>query len=178
MPLILSGSGGISGVTGTFGKETMPVGSVLQVVSTTKTDTFSTTSASSYVTITGLTATITPSSSTSKILVLYDVWFGSTSGTGSVLAIDRNGTLIGRGASGSAFNASGGVYSESGTNEAYFWSKPSGSFLDAPSSTSAITYSLQTANTGGGGGTTYVNRRAADLFVGGASTLTLMEIKG
>ena len=45
-----------------------PAGHVLQVVSTTKTDFFSTTS-TTYVDVTGLSATITPSSTSSKILV-------------------------------------------------------------------------------------------------------------
>ena len=46
----------------------LPAGSILQVVSVTKTDSF-TTSSSSFVDITGLSATITPSSASSKILV-------------------------------------------------------------------------------------------------------------
>ena len=45
---------------------------VVQVVSTTKTDTFSTTS-ESYTDITGLSATITPSSSQNKILTMFTV---------------------------------------------------------------------------------------------------------
>ena len=45
-------------------------GKILQVVSTAKTDAF-TTSSQSLVDITGLSATITPSATSSKILVLY-----------------------------------------------------------------------------------------------------------
>ena len=45
---------------------------VVQVVSTTKTDTFSTTS-ESFTDITGLSATITPSSSQNKILFCYEL---------------------------------------------------------------------------------------------------------
>jgi hypothetical protein len=175
MPLILSGSNGLSGNVGVTTKEMLPAGSVLQVVQAVKADAFSTTSNAAYVTIDGLIASITPLLSTSKILVLWDVWFGSTSGTGSGIVIDRNGTLIGRSAAGGSYNVTGGLYSESGTNEGYMWAKPSGSYLDAPASSSAITYSLKAINTGNG--TTFVNRRAADTFIGGTSTLTLMEIK-
>ena len=45
-------------------------GGIVQCVSTTKTDTFTTTS-TSFVDVTGLSATITPKFSTSKILVMY-----------------------------------------------------------------------------------------------------------
>ena len=48
-------------------------GSILQVVSTTKTDTFSMAGYTGYTDITGLTVTITPTSSTSKILINYVV---------------------------------------------------------------------------------------------------------
>ena len=55
----------------------LPTGSILQVVSTTKTDTFTSTS-TSMVDITGLSATITPSSTSSKILVMASVASGNT----------------------------------------------------------------------------------------------------
>ena len=51
------------------GTTTLPTGSVLQVVNATKVDGFLTTS-SSFVEV-GLTATITPTSTTSKILVQF-----------------------------------------------------------------------------------------------------------
>jgi hypothetical protein len=53
----------------------MPAGSVLQVVSVTKTDTFSST-ATSFTDITGMAATITPTSASSKILVLVSMVVG------------------------------------------------------------------------------------------------------
>jgi hypothetical protein len=56
-------------LTGTVPAARLPAGSVLQVVSTVKTDTFTTVS-SSYVDVTGLSVSITPTSATSKILVL------------------------------------------------------------------------------------------------------------
>jgi hypothetical protein len=49
----------------TFG----PIGKILQVVSTTKTDVF-TTSSGSFTDITGLSVSITPSSTSSKVLIL------------------------------------------------------------------------------------------------------------
>jgi hypothetical protein len=53
---------------------------VLQVVSIPKTDTF-TTSSTSDVAITGLSATITPTSATSKILILVNIGVSGTTGT-------------------------------------------------------------------------------------------------
>ena len=52
-------------------------GKVLQVVQAVKTDTFSTASAT-MVEVTGFSASITPSSTSNKILVLADVAFGSS----------------------------------------------------------------------------------------------------
>ena len=52
----------------------MPAGHILQVVSATKTDT-QVISSSSFVDITGLSATITPSSSSNKIFVSVNVSF-------------------------------------------------------------------------------------------------------
>ena len=56
-------------LTGTIAASALPAGSVLQVVNVVKLTSFSTTS-TSYVDITGLTASITPSSTNSKILLL------------------------------------------------------------------------------------------------------------
>ena len=58
-------------------------GKILQTVSVAKTDTFSTTS-NSFVDVTGLTLNITPSATSSKILVLCDVKLGVDAGVSSV----------------------------------------------------------------------------------------------
>jgi len=58
--------------TGKLASSSMPTGSVLQVVSTTKTDTFSTTS-TTFTDVTGLSVTITPTSSSNQILVLVGI---------------------------------------------------------------------------------------------------------
>ena len=50
----------------------LPAGCILQTVSTTKTDTF-TSSSSSLVDITGMSVTITPKYATSKVLVMFNV---------------------------------------------------------------------------------------------------------
>jgi hypothetical protein len=58
--------------SGTLPKARLPAGSVLQVVSTEKVDTFSTTSGS-FVDVTGLSVSITPTSATSNVFVLFQI---------------------------------------------------------------------------------------------------------
>ena len=59
-----------------------PAGSVLQVVSTAKSDQF-TTSSTSFTDVTGMSATITPTSSSSKILVIFSVGLVGNSNAGT-----------------------------------------------------------------------------------------------
>jgi len=65
---------------------TAPAGKVLQVVHTNKTTVF-TTSSGSFVDVTGLTATITPSSASSKILLLSNVNLSSEDNSGGLLYV-------------------------------------------------------------------------------------------
>jgi len=156
-------------------------GKVLQVVSTTKTDTFSTTAGGDApATITGLTATITPSSTSSKILVMPNVSIGTAGNNHIGFTLFRDTTAIGIGdASGVRPRNSfvGSVYVDSTAT----WNMQSASFnfLDSPNTTSATTYSLKV---GGNGSTTiYINRAGRDSNNTNedgryASTITLMEI--
>jgi len=61
-------------------KAALPTGSVLQVVSATKTDTLSTTS-TGWLDVTGLSVSITPISSSSKIMVIAGITGSGTTGT-------------------------------------------------------------------------------------------------
>jgi hypothetical protein len=142
---------------------------VLQVVSNTLT---TATSSSSTTDITvGLIATITPTSATSKILVMYNLQ-GST--TNSLQAtIYRGATAICTSTAGATKNSTSS-YIPGGFNA----SPPaiatqSQQFLDSPATTSPITYDIR-CNTDAG--TFYINKRGADTFIGATSTITLMEI--
>ena len=158
-------------------------GSVLQVVSVTKTDTFSSSATTGqYVNVTGLSASITPTSSTSKILVTAVV-NGSRSGDYPILgfAVTRNGTLVGVGdAAGSRprITSSAFVFSSDPNN----MSNAVNTFLDTPATTSALTYQVQVVGMSSTTTTLYVNYGAnqADNGAGGRpiSTITLMEIAG
>jgi len=152
-----------------------PVSKVLQVVSTTKTDTFSTTSGS-FVDVTGLTASITPSSTSNKILVTVSITGGNDSGTVVFYRLRRDSTDIDIGdASSSRVRSSGGTWtSNSGTPTSITMTH-----LDSPATTSAITYGVQIASQTGTQNV-YLNRTHTDTnsasFARTASSITVMEI--
>ena len=165
-------------VTGNVLTDTSPkAGNVLQVVSTTKTDTFTTT-ATSFTDITGLSVSITPTSASSKILVFVNVNGSQQYGANRVaLRLLRNSTTIDAGtAVGSRQAAFGGF----GTPDSTIPSATvSGNHLDNPATTSSVTYKMQVACIAGGG-TAYVNRTQADGDESGQirmpSNITVMEI--
>lgn len=144
------------------------VGEIVQVVSVTKTNIFTSTS-TSYADIPGLSLSITPTSATNKILLMVDIGsFGNTSGgVAQYLSFVRNTTLLNQSDTGTY---KGGV-------QTYFNSSASTSasmsFLDSPATTSAITYKVQG---GSNGGTWVINRLAADANFGATSNLTAMEV--
>jgi len=155
-----------------------PAGSVLQVVSTTKTDTFTTTS-TSFTTITGLTTSITPSSATSKILIIVNVTGSQEVGTNDALiGLFRDSTQIALGdAAGSRVRLSFLL----NTSNSGWTTTGSVNFLDSPSTTSAISYSVRARVPSSGN--LYINRGQSDSdAVSGAgrsvSSITVMEIKG
>lgn len=149
-------------------------GTVLQVVSTAKTDTFSTTS-TSYADVTGLSVSITPSSATSKIYVVAQVTGGgtTTNNTNFRLVRDSTAICIGTSGGGSRIQATTSTYVNDGNVLAALVI----SFLDSPSTTSATTYKIQQIVPSGTG---YLNRTSADVDASytarGASTITVMEI--
>jgi len=147
-------------------------GKIGQVVSVTKTDTFST-SSSSYVDITGLTVNITPSASNSKILVLYTVNGGTNQHSFTRLLRGSTAISIGDAASSRTRATTGNFYENASGSMAYTYGV---NFLDSPSSTSELTYKAQIL----AGGATYVNRSRSDTdaYYGSrlASTITVMEV--
>ena len=153
-------------------------GKVLQVVSTHKSDTFTTTS-TSFTDITGLSVTITPSSSSNKILVSYDITGSESVGANRFyLRLLRGATVIGGGATeGSRFSGIGGFGTPNNTIQS---GNVSGTFLDSPSTTSATTYKIQGSCTAGGN-TGYINRTQTDDNESGqirsASNITVYEIE-
>jgi hypothetical protein len=151
---------------------------ILQVVSTTKTDTFTMTS-STYADITGLSATITPSSATSKIYISVSLVTGmNVASTATQFQLLRDSTAIALGdADGSRTRASSGAYAAN-INETV---PVAITVLDSPSTTSAVTYKVQmrsSVNTF----RSVINRSDGDVNNAAnarySSTITLMEVAG
>jgi hypothetical protein len=140
---------------------------VLQIVQATKANTFSTTSAT-YVDVTDLSVTITPSATSSKILACITVQAAATTGD-AVIRLVRGATAIAVGTGGSGFNGTG-MASSSYPNAMFTIATE---FLDSPATTSATTYKVQALSNSG---TTVINRRGFDTAYGGFSTITVMEI--
>ena len=158
----------------TTGGRTYIPGHIIQVQSTALTSTF-TTAATTYTDLTGMSVNITPTSTTSKVLVQVSLNFQGDSSTQGYCQIDRNGTAIAIGdAAGARVRFTLNQYVNQ-SNEARALSM---TFLDSPATISVLTYKLQLRSQGLG--TIYVNRSttwAADATSGaGISTITVMEI--
>lgn len=146
-----------------------PSGRVLQTVSVTKTNPFSA-GQSVWTDITGLSATITPRYSTSKILVTYTIGNIGTTAAGTVVTrLMRGNTPIGVSTLGGG-NIDG--TSSSYVDIALKWFAMPASYLDSPASTSAQTYKVQcyTNSTA-----VYINAYSGTQW-GSVSTITLQEI--
>jgi len=156
-------------VSGTLPDANAPSGSVVQVVQTFDTSQ-ATTSSGTFGDL--ISVSITPTSSSNKVLVrfLAHVEMGGSSTAG--IRLQRNGTNIGLGAGGqtSKIILSQGYGGVNGSNMSY-------EFLDSPATTSAITYKIQWSVDGNTG---YYNRGVANTsgFYSDASTLTALEIAG
>ena len=158
-------------------------GKILQVVQTVKTDTSSIVSASTntFVDLPGMSVVITPSSASSKILVLFTVSIGSSNGTVHINLV-RDATNIAVGGSSGSRLSSTIAYRPASSPYALETAPLSYTFLDSPNSTSATTYKLQGTLGSSYNNTYYVNRSATDSdFDFGSrvtSTITVMEVAG
>jgi hypothetical protein len=159
----------------------MPAGSVLQVVSATKTNSFTTTSVS-YIPITGLTVTITPTSTSNKVLVSFYLNAG-ISGAAGAIRIYRNDTAIAIGDPISEpDNNRMAVNVYNGGDDTNSTPNVCMSVLDTPNTTSATTYTLR-AGCVQGSGTIVINDQTSQVrgqsySAVTASTITAMEISG
>ena len=161
----------VSAITGAD----LPAGSVLQVVSVTKSDTSTMNGSTAWTDVPNLSVAITPSSTSSKILIVASITLAS--GNHAHPRMLRGSTAIGNGTAASSrpgvfgyANNPGGV--NSATSNTY-------NYLDSPNTTSATTYKIQ-LNNSNGSGACYINRTQDDadgVYSGrGVSSITLLEI--
>ena len=164
------------------GKPSFPnggVGKILQVVSNTKTDTGSSSVAGGALTDHVLTQAITPSATSSKVLVQFHVTVSSASTMNRLAAvITRNGTAVGvSDSTGDNKTENTVCIAAANTSDPYFLS---GNFLDSPSSTSAVTYGIKIRTGTSSTITIYFNRQGSEsnniYIMRGTSTLTAMEV--
>ena len=169
--------------SGAITSGSLPAGSILQVVSATKSDTSSVTGYSW--TDTGLSVSITPTSTNSKILVLADMNIGGDNMFDVKLRLLRDSTAIGRGdAVGSRPQVTRVVNSHPPSGYGQYHLIPTTIiYLDSPSTTSATIYKVQFATYDSG--LAYMNRshnNSTDTdneYEGTpASFITVMEVAG
>jgi len=150
---------------------TLGTGKILQVLQTTKLDTFSTSSAT-YTDVTGVSVSITPSSTASKVLVMLQIAVGhSAVGAADRINLVRDSTAIYEGSNGSdngtvAWNNNTAFGSDSVVPLTVV-------YLDSPATTSATTYKAQVKTSAG---TLYVNRSGAGGNSCGTCSITVMEV--
>jgi hypothetical protein len=149
----------------------------LNVVQTVKTDAFTSTSAT-YTTVTGLSVTITPTTDTSKILVIAQITHGMNSNAGyGAFQVVRGATDIYRGgAAGTTVQGVFGGYTQANLTNV----STSGSivFLDSPGTDSAVTYNVQARTVFSGNVRINTPTQTDDgtSSVRGASSITVIEV--
>ena len=176
-------------------RDGLPAGSaggIIQVKHTTKTDPWEhPTPNATYAKVTGLDVSITPTRSDSKILIMASVNFSTAywQGYGALYKkVGAGSDAVVEGAIGGA-NGAQPRYSFTGlqysgvSGQAYNQYHGSINYLDSPSTTSTVTYSIYMRSYNNGYGI-YCNRNAddsrtsSDYYGRGASFITAMEVSG
>jgi hypothetical protein len=151
-------------------------GSVLQIVAANKTDTF-TTANTTFTDVTGYSVTITPKSTSSKILIQASMNIGATYAANTTyVRLVRDTTAIAVGdAAGSRTQVS--IAAEPSGNS---MAQGTIQYLDSPATTSSITYKIQICTNGAG--TAAINRSIDDANATGRprgmSSIVVTEIAG
>lgn len=146
----------------------------VQIVQTVKTDTFSITTSSTWQDITGMSVSITPTSSSNKILVMADIAGNGTAQSATVRLVRGSTAIFTGDAAGSRPLGSANWLD----NSQYAVEVRTIIFLDSPATTSSTTYKLQIV---GSSATWYLNRSATDRDTANfdprtASSITVMEL--
>ncbi len=152
-------------------------GQVIQVLSTVKTDVFTTTS-TSFVDVTGLSRTITPGSTSNKVLVMVQITGASSASVnGMYISLLRDASNIFlANAAGSRAVVTANLYTSQDSNPEAVTLV----FLDSPASVASLTYKIQIACSTAG--TSYIGQSKTDADSSNhprtTCSITCMEIKG
>ena len=198
MAITINGTGTITGISagglpdgsiteadlasGAITSAGLPAGSILQVVQTVKTDTAAQATQTTMADIPGMSVAITPSSTSSKVLVRIGLGVIGTVavGRGVTFTLVRDSTNIGLGDDSGNASIESCTFATQAGESTYMEGGVFYEFLDSPSTTSEVTYKLQWqtfSNTN-----IYLNR-AGSTNTGewnkrGSSTITAMEVAG
>ena len=170
MPIAINGSGTLTGIstggisdTKAVADSAMPAGGIIQIVSAQKTDTASFSGTSQFHTVTGLQLDITPTSSSNKIFVCFNMNIGCNSTGagigGKIFRTSDSQNILRAPADGSrtrSYLAQFTAHSNT-TNTTRFVSP---SFLDSPNTISQVSYAFQVYVSTQ---TVFINRSAEDL---------------
>ena len=153
------------------------VGKIIQVVSTVKKDTASSTvlndATDPYF---FLSLNITPESASNKVIIYAYATVGSSGGTTFRYQINRDSTPVDIGDTGD--NSESRATSSANIQETWETANIATMNLDSPNTTSQVTYKLGLSN-GTSGYTWYINRSSTDggsQYVRGTSGILLMEV--
>ncbi|REK63906.1 MAG: hypothetical protein DWQ49_02070 [Bacteroidetes bacterium] len=184
MALTLDGAtGNITGLE-VLGPQ-LPSGAILQVKQTVKTDvgSFTSSNTNTFADIPGMSVSITPSSTSSKILVMFTANCSQSTTATLHIRLQRGSTSIFQGDADS--NRFGSTQIDRTASSPYTLQLNSltGAFLDSPSTTSATTYKLTGTLGSTYNGTFYINRPSDDSndtdYTGRtASSIVVMEVAG
>ena len=175
----LSGQALVTDASGNLSFASVAGGKLLQVVSTTRTDTFSESLSTGTLSADALTVNITPSNANNKIFLTAHVSMGLNNDNEVNWVFYKAGSLL-TGAAGTAAGnrkprTSAGDVRWTGTHNT-----TGGQYLDTAGGTSQITYSVKLGHSANGTKTVYLNRSHTDdnyaYDVRTQSTLTAMEV--
>ena len=152
-------------------------GKILQVVQTVKDNTFVTSATVTDTAVTGLSVSITPSSSSNKILVICNLSVAAENSQGAAAKLRRGGTAVSVAEAASARSRSSFAGSGYRDNIGGAIRLLNITLLDSPSTTSAITYDVVVSSKSNG---TYINRSIGDAdnddHLRTCSYITAMEV--
>jgi len=153
-----------------------------QIVQTVKTDVFSTTS-TSFTTVTGLTASITPTATSSRVLIVVQIAGSAGANTSLLYRLSggNSATYVGDTA-GSRLRAIA-EFSERGTNfdAQHILMSGAAIYLDSPNTTSATTYGVEVRVSRNGASSSINgtgNTTDSNAYTRGASSITVIEVSG
>lgn len=167
-----------SKVSGQLVDDNMSPGSIIQVIQAFKTDTQTIANGAGNILITGLSVSITPLRTSSRILALWSVNVGADNNEPSLI-LYRNGSPSG------FIGDAAGSRSRGSTAVPYIGTPyivtQSGAYIDSPATTSATTYAIY-GQAVSGSGSILINRSSDDTDgpsrLRGASSLILLEVAG